>query len=327
MGHRSRVGIVLVALALLCAPHGWARTETVWNTGYLPDAPVLTHDGRTVPFYEGLVKDRLVVISFIYTKCRDICPVVTARLAQVQEKLGPAFGRDVQFLSISIDPENDKVENLKAYAETFGAGPGWTFITGDAPTMALIRHKLGERSRVLSEHGNTVLLYNDRTGEWSRDSAFSDLNVLAANIRAMNPTALSQREADAGAAANASAGAHHGAGLPGQSLFIKTCAACHTIGRGDRVGPDLAGLAKRRSREWITAYLVSPERLRREGDPIAKALAERYPTVRMPTLSLSTEDAADLIAYLEAMTFAAAQASVSPSKGTSDHGHAGGHHH
>ncbi len=169
----------------------WARTETVWNTGYLPDAPVLTHDGRTVPFYEGLVKDRLVVISFIYTKCRDICPVVTARLAQVQEKLGPAFGRDVQFLSISIDPENDKVENLKAYAETFGAGPGWTFITGDAPTMALIRHKLGERSRVLSEHGNTVLLYNDRTGEWSRDSAFSDLNVLAANIRAMNPTALS----------------------------------------------------------------------------------------------------------------------------------------
>ncbi len=35
-----------------------ARTDTVWNTGYLPDAPVLTHDGRTVPFYEGLIKNR-----------------------------------------------------------------------------------------------------------------------------------------------------------------------------------------------------------------------------------------------------------------------------
>ncbi len=70
-----------------------------------------------------------------------------------------------------------------------------------------------------------------------------------------------------------------------------------------------------------------PGALRRDGDPIAKALAERYPTVRMPTLSLSTEDAADLIAYLEAMTFASAQPLPRRRGGHSGHGHATGHHH
>ncbi len=110
----------------------------------------------------------------------------------------------------------------------------------------MLRHKLGERSRKLVEHNNTVLLYNDVTGEWSRDSAFSDLSVLAANIRTMNPRRRPLPRVMEAKVRETSVSQD----LPGQTLFIKTCASCHTVGKGDRVGPDLASLSARRSRDW-----------------------------------------------------------------------------
>ncbi len=66
--------------------------------------PVVTQDGKTVRFYDDLIKGRTVLISFIYTSCPNICPVVTARLSQVQDKLGDAVGKDVFFLSSASTP-------------------------------------------------------------------------------------------------------------------------------------------------------------------------------------------------------------------------------
>jgi protein SCO1/2 len=316
--------IILAALGALWAAAASARDPSPWNQGYLPNVPVVTQDGKTVRFYDDLIKGRTVLISFIFTSCPNICPVVTARLAQVQDKLGDAMGRDVSFLSISIDPETDTPAKLEAYAKTFGAGAGWTFVTGDGPTIAMLRHKLGERSRKLVEHNNTVLLYNDATGEWSRDSAFSDLAVLAANIRAMNPAASASPATQDATVRETSITLD----LPGQSLFIKTCAACHTVGNGDRVGPDLASLSRRRSREWTVRYLMAPETMRKEGDPVALDLAARFPAVRMPTLSLSAEDSGDLIAYIDAMTYAAgAGTPKGPTSQAAQADHSGHHHH
>src|SRR5262247_2965138 len=51
-------------------------------------------------------------------------------------------------------------------------------------------------------------------------------------------------------------------------LFQSRCGACHTIGQGDRVGPDLAGVTTRRDRTWLARYLAEPDRVRAEGDPI-----------------------------------------------------------
>ncbi len=60
---------------------------------------------------------------------------------------------------------------------------------------------------------------------------------------------------------------------------------------------------------------MSPETLRKEGDPTAVALSTRFPTVRMPNLSLATEDAGDLIAYIDAMTYAAQAAAQTAAAG------------
>ena len=84
-----------------------------------------------------------MVIELIYTHCVDICPLETARLAQVQKMLGDRVGKDIFFYSISIDPTRDTPEVLKAYAEKYHVGPGWTFLTGKKEDIDLISKKLG----------------------------------------------------------------------------------------------------------------------------------------------------------------------------------------
>jgi protein SCO1/2 len=88
------------------------------------------------------------------------------------------------------------------------------------------------------------------------------------------------------------------ASQPGQALYKRLCAGCHTVGRGDRVGPDLAGALGRRDRDWLVSFIANPEKMRREKDPIALGLVAKFPTVRMPALGISDSDAGDLLAYI-----------------------------
>ena len=180
-------GLSALAFAILGFLSAYGAQASRWGKGYFPNASVVTQDGKTLQFYDDLIKDKIFVISFLFTTCRDICPLATARLAELQEKLGDSMGRDIFFYSISIDPETDTPERLKEYADTFRAGPGWLFLTGKPEDIHAIRHKLGERSRVLSDHRNEVLLGNGATGEWARNSVLGDLDSLALAVRGMDP--------------------------------------------------------------------------------------------------------------------------------------------
>lgn len=316
----SRVALLLLAGLLLLLTGPAPATASRWGEGYLPNVKVLTQDGREVHFYDDLIKNRVVVFSFIYTTCRDICPLVTARLAEVYEQLGEAAGKDIHFVSISIDPENDTPERLKQHADAFRSDPRWVFVTGKPENIKLVRHKLGERSRKLTEHGAQIMLYNDNTSEWSRDSAFADLGALTLSVRSMIP----EWRATAGLGAVAVA-EHAGAAppeLPGQALFAKACATCHTIGKGARVGPDLDGVTSRRDRQWLTRFIRAPSAMHASKDPIALELARQFPNVRMPNLQLSDADAGDLLIYLEARSFAVAAAASDAAEGRPPHDHA-----
>jgi cytochrome c2 len=89
---------------------------------------------------------------------------------------------------------------------------------------------------------------------------------------------------------------------PGEAMFAKLCAPCHTIGKGERVGPDLAGAADRRDHTWLTNFIRHPQEMMAIKDPIAAALAEKYKSATMPDLGVTANDATDLIAYLKAET-------------------------
>lgn len=283
----------LVALALLLPATGGAQAAR-WGKSYFPDVEVVTQDGKTLRFYDDLIKDKIFVISFLYTSCRDFCPLAAARLSELQEKLGDAMGRDVFFYSISIDPVTDTPERLKEYADTFQAGPGWLFLTGKPADIKAIRYKLGDRSEPLSEHRNSILLGNGATGEWAKNTVLGDLDGLAVTVRSMDPKWRPAR----GARRPPKSVIFDFASRPGQALFKRLCAGCHTVGKGSKVGPDLAGVAERRDREWLLRFISDPEKMRSQKDPIALGLVAAFPAVRMPPLGISHSDAGDLLSYI-----------------------------
>jgi cytochrome c2 len=89
---------------------------------------------------------------------------------------------------------------------------------------------------------------------------------------------------------------------PGQAMFAKLCAPCHTIGKGNRVGPDLRGVADRREPAWLAQFMRHPQAMINDKDPIAIALAATFKGARMPDLGVTENDATDLIVYLKAET-------------------------
>jgi len=110
---------------------------------HFPNVTLTTQDGRKVKFYDDLIKDKIVVINFMYAECTGVCPGITANLARVQKLLGDRVGRDIFFYSITLKPELDSPQKLKAYAAMHGAGPGWLFLTGAPSDIELLRRSLG----------------------------------------------------------------------------------------------------------------------------------------------------------------------------------------
>ena len=285
-----------IVAAFVSSMDAAAADGSRWGKGYVPNHPVVAQDGKTFNFYDDLIQDRIAVVSFIYTSCSDICPVATARLFQLQEKFGEHMGRDVFFYSITVDPETDTPARMQEYARTFAAGPGWLFLTGKPEHINEIRYRLGERSRFLGEHRNDLLLSNGFAGQWQRDSAMGDLDRLMLTIQSLNPAAFgtpasTQRHQLEVIELN---------GPPGETLYLKACAGCHSIGEGNRVGPDLAGVTQRRPPQWLISFISNPAKVRTRGDPIALELVAKFPTVRMPSIGVSEREAADLVAYIEA---------------------------
>ena len=97
-------------------------------------------------------RGKVVAVTFIFASCTDSCPLLTDNMARVQDKLGPAFGSKVAFVSITVDPERDTPEVLRQYADNFGANlRGWAFLTGDPASIRDVGRKYGVFARRTSE--------------------------------------------------------------------------------------------------------------------------------------------------------------------------------
>jgi len=90
-----------------------------------------------------LIKDKIVIINFMYAKCVGVCPPVTANLVKVQNLFGDRMGKDVFINSFTLKPEQDTPEVLARYAANYKVKPGWTFVTGTPAQMETVRRKLG----------------------------------------------------------------------------------------------------------------------------------------------------------------------------------------
>jgi mono/diheme cytochrome c family protein len=80
---------------------------------------------------------------------------------------------------------------------------------------------------------------------------------------------------------------------------LNKCISCHTIGGGATVGPDLEGVVAERERSWLLQWIQTPDEMLAQGDPLASQLLEEWNNLAMPNLSVTSEEAADILAYIE----------------------------
>jgi protein SCO1/2 len=296
-----------------------------WGQDYFPNTRLVTHEGKEVHFFDDLIEDKVVVINFIFTSCTDSCPLDTARLLKIQKILGDRVGKDIFMYSISIDPEVDTPEVLADYAKRFRIGPGWTFLTGNESEILYLRKKLGLYMAGLDEktkdHNMSILIGNQRTGQWMRRSPMDSPYFIADQIG----TWLTNWETPSEISNNSYADVQEFQ-VPsmGENLFRTRCETCHAIGEGTlrtvgggedvelqtRVGPDLIHIGKRRDRQWLARWLTNPAKMIEEKDPIVMQLYAEYGELIMPNLRLNDTEINALLEYMHAESVRVEQATA-----------------
>lgn len=171
-------------------PRQWGTLSAreVIRRRYFPDVTLVTHEGKKVRFYEDLIKDRCVMMNFMYAHCTGICSPVTANLRRAQVLLKEHVGRDIFMYSFTLKPEEDTPEVLHEYVKDRKLGPGWKFVTGHPDDMELVRRRLGfiDRDPVLdadtTNHTGMVRYGNEALTLWA---AFPGLQLPEAMAKSM----------------------------------------------------------------------------------------------------------------------------------------------
>jgi protein SCO1/2 len=151
---------------------------------YFTDSVLRTQSNRAVRFYSDALKGKVVLINFVFTQCSDACPLITARLVLVKNALGEAFGRDVRFLSISIDPENDRPQDLARFAQKLDAQhPEWWFLTGEKASVEAVVSKLGAFTPERESHLTAMIVGSTGQGRWKKVRPDAPPAIVAEELR------------------------------------------------------------------------------------------------------------------------------------------------
>lgn len=138
----------------------------------IPDTPLVNQDGEGVRFLSQAIGDRLAAITFTFTSCHTICPRLDGIFRGLQQRVAADLERDTVLLTLSVDPANDIPERLRAHAEALGAGPGWSFLTGDKQRVNDLLKALEVYAPDILDHPPTVFVVDGRRGVWTRLSGF-----------------------------------------------------------------------------------------------------------------------------------------------------------
>jgi len=142
-----RLAVLLAAASFVWGPVDAApKPEALPTIGPAPSFTLTAQDERRLSLAD--LRGKVVVLTFIYTACADTCPLLTAKMAALQGRLGADFGARVFFVSVTVDPERDTPAVLKGYGVAHGARfDGWAFLTG---TPAEIRD-VGKRYGIFAK--------------------------------------------------------------------------------------------------------------------------------------------------------------------------------
>jgi len=126
------IGLFTMAAAAVIFLFAARRTVPLPDFGRAPTFSLLDQDGGTLRDTE--MEGTVWLASFVFTSCPDVCPLITARMAEIRDSLADRrmLGQQVRLVSVTVDPERDTPGVLLAYAGRFGGSPPgeWAFLTG-----------------------------------------------------------------------------------------------------------------------------------------------------------------------------------------------------
>lgn len=146
----------------------------------LLDLELIDHEGRRARFKSDVIGDRVIVLDNIYTTCTTICPVLTAIMGSVHQKLGERAGKEVSLVSLSVDPVTDTPQRLKAYARRHKVA--WNLWTGQKAAMDQILKGLGIYTPDFTDHPSSILVGDGKTGTWTRYFGFASPDQIVEKV-------------------------------------------------------------------------------------------------------------------------------------------------
>jgi protein SCO1 len=158
------------------------KLEVVSQAPTFPDVTLVNQDGQPMKLGRDLGQDKLLVMNFIFTTCKGVCPPMGVNFGQLQGRLGDRLGRDVNLVSISVDPVTDTPERLKTWGKQFGASAGWTLLTGQKQDVDHLLKALGVFAANKTEHSPFVLIGRISDGRWQRIHGLTSADKLADEI-------------------------------------------------------------------------------------------------------------------------------------------------
>lgn len=159
-----------------------------WKPYPAPNFSLINQDGQPINLLA--LRGKVVFVNFIYTRCLDVCPVVTRQLRELQEKLGTRMERDVLFVSISVDPQHDTPKVLKQFGERHKADfRSWLMLTGSKEEISKVRRgfdlsaqKTEKQSGALDTQHTTAVYVVDRNGMVAEKISYPALALSAQAI-------------------------------------------------------------------------------------------------------------------------------------------------
>jgi protein SCO1/2 len=131
---------VMVALAMLLLAPGCARRPAFEGQVLDPPRPPLDFtltDQLDQPVRLSALHGKVVVLTFLFTACPDVCPLITGKIHEVSDRLGKDRDK-VAFVAVTVDPERDTVRALAEYSRRVAMLDRWHFLTGDQAQLTPI---------------------------------------------------------------------------------------------------------------------------------------------------------------------------------------------
>ena len=166
---KQTLAVCCLGLLLLPLAGHAQQSEEERARQYFTDTEVIDQNGNKLRFYSDVLRNRVVLISFIFTNCEYACPLQAQKLKQARALMVPVIKDEVWYVTLSVDPERDTPESMKQFAEKQRLDESrWIFLTGEKKNVEFLIRKLGQYTPNIESHTTLMLAGNLRTRHWTR---------------------------------------------------------------------------------------------------------------------------------------------------------------